>query len=302
MKATRIFAVLVLVLLVALCMVLTACGSDPIEAGAGAGAHEHNAAETPDTPDNGDDNEGESVCLHKSTATEGKKTATCLVQGYTGDTVCTDCGKVITAGTATPLGACDFEDTDVLLEATCEQPGLKLCTCTVCGDTRNESIKVLGHNIVKEDALEDTVNKVSHDTTHIERCTRENCGYSIEVAHTGRLISYPATCHSAAYQQATCPVCRVTYRIYDETQPATGEHVFDEDGWEVTTEPTCQAEGEETRYCTTKGCTEAQTRPVEIDPDAHKWIDGADTCQNTGCEAVKPTPAPAPETGDEEEE
>ena len=313
MKTKRIVTVLVLVLLMALCAVLTACGSDPIEVGANPGAHEHADTPTTDTPGDSDEEEGESICLHKNSELKDKKAATCLAQGYTGDTVCSDCGKVLAAGSVTPLGECDFEDTSILQEATCDMIGIKLCTCKVCFKTRNESIKVLGHQIVREDALEDVERGVSHDTFHVEKCTRENCDYEITVAHTGRTYSYPATCELPAYDEGTCPVCRVKYRIYKTDSTALG-HDFAEDGWEQTTAPTCQTEGEETRICTRDGCNEVETRPVPVDPEAHEWVldtEHADyveaTCQNPGndtfkcthenCEATKqePVTAPAPD-------
>ena len=42
-------------------------------------------------------------CQHPTTEIRNAKAATCIAEGYTGDTVCADCGKLISAGTATAL-------------------------------------------------------------------------------------------------------------------------------------------------------------------------------------------------------
>lgn len=42
------------------------------------------------------------VCDHKTTKVVGAKAATATEEGYTGDTVCADCGKVLEAGTTIP--------------------------------------------------------------------------------------------------------------------------------------------------------------------------------------------------------
>ncbi|MBQ9067681.1 MAG: carboxypeptidase regulatory-like domain-containing protein, partial [Eggerthellaceae bacterium] len=46
-------------------------------------------------------------------------------------------------------------------------------------------------------------------------------------------------------------------------------HEWDEG--EVTTDPTCSAEGVQTFHCTVDGCGQTKTEPVAIDPDAHAW-------------------------------
>ena len=54
------------------------------------------------------------------------------------------------------------------------------------------------------------------------------------------------------------------------TDKSPAEHVHEWGEWEVTTEPTCVAEGEETRVCELDE-SHKETRPVSIDPDAHEW-------------------------------
>ncbi|MBQ8342012.1 MAG: hypothetical protein IJY22_06550 [Clostridia bacterium] len=306
MKMKRLIAVLMLAMLVALCAVLTACGSDPIEVGANPGAHEHEAVSDTETPDDSE-NEGESVCLHKETEIKDKKAATCLAQGYTGDTVCSDCGKVLEEGTVTPTGACNFKDLEdgVLLAPTCTSKGVVKQECTVCNATRNKSIDAKGHQFNKaldecDELYPDAEGTLLESKTFTKQC--ENCSYTEEVEHDfpKSRTRFAATCTEAAY---TCYVCRDCKQIYDKQYVDDSEplgHAFGE--WEVTTEPTCQTEGEETRTCTRDGCNETETQPVEVDPEAHEWSEGVTNgdmidyeCLNEGCEATKQEPVVAPD-------
>lgn len=60
--------------------------------------------------------------------------------------------------------------------------------------------------------------------------------------------------------------------------------------WEQTKAPTCVAQGEKTRSCQTEGCNAKETAPVDIDPNAHTWVDDgkdatgyqAPTCIDSG--------------------
>ena len=54
------------------------------------------------------------------------------------------------------------------------------------------------------------------------------------------------------------------------TDKSPAEHVHEWGEWVVTTEPTCVAEGEETRVCELDE-SHKETRPISIDPDAHEW-------------------------------
>ncbi len=81
---------------------------------------------------------------------------------------------------------------------------------------------------------------------------------------TGRT---PATCTEAGSITYTCSKCQATR---EETIDPLG-HDWGE--WEVTTPATCTEKGEETRTCQREGCDATETREIEIDPEAHKWIE-----------------------------
>lgn len=51
-------------------------------------------------------------CKHENTEVVGKKDPTCTEPGYTGDTVCKDCGKVLEKGEAIPATGHHDDDKD----------------------------------------------------------------------------------------------------------------------------------------------------------------------------------------------
>ena len=86
-------------------------------------------------------------CQHGNTEVTGAVEATCAQEGYTGDTVCLDCGETVAEGEATAM----LPHTEVVegaLEATCTLDGYTGDTvCSVCGATigTGEAIPATGH-------------------------------------------------------------------------------------------------------------------------------------------------------------
>ena len=108
-------------------------------------------------------------CTHDNTYVRNKKDATCTEAGYTGDTVCTNCGKVTVKGTVIPAkghnwssgvctvcGAnqpidCNHSNTTVqgAKDATCTEKGYTGDSyCTVCGEEveKGNDIPAVGHS------------------------------------------------------------------------------------------------------------------------------------------------------------
>lgn len=94
-------------------------------------------------------------CPHSSTETKGAKEASCTEAGYTGDTVCTSCGTVLTPGAAIPAPGHDYS-AQVIRQPTGTSEGTMLYTCTRCKDTYTESIPRLENNgdVLPEDIPE----------------------------------------------------------------------------------------------------------------------------------------------------
>ncbi|MBQ6231992.1 MAG: leucine-rich repeat domain-containing protein [Clostridia bacterium] len=126
---------------------------------------------------------------HKGgTELRNARTASCTENGYTGDTVCKDCGAVLTAGriiraaghswispTCTepkicktcgategnPLGH-SWDEGKVIRSATCAAEGVKRYTCTVCHETRSETLPI---NPSSHTGGTETRNKVENTCT-----------------------------------------------------------------------------------------------------------------------------------------
>lgn len=73
-------------------------------------------------------------CSHEATELRNQKDATCTEDGYTGDTVCIDCGKTVAEGTVIPATG-HTTKLQGAIEAGCETKGYTGDTvCTVCGE------------------------------------------------------------------------------------------------------------------------------------------------------------------------
>ncbi len=77
---------------------------------------------------------------HANTEVKGAVAATCTTDGYTGDTYCTDCGKLLVKGEVIPATGHAFGDWIVLTEANCTDDGLMIRTCATCGHSETEVI------------------------------------------------------------------------------------------------------------------------------------------------------------------
>lgn len=83
-----------------------------------------------------------SRCEHALTMVSGAVDATCKAEGYTGDTVCTECGITLSVGTAIPKTAHSYTSA-VTKAATTEEEGVLTYTCDFCGHSYTETIAKL---------------------------------------------------------------------------------------------------------------------------------------------------------------
>ena len=83
-----------------------------------------------------------SICEHAQTAVNGMRDATCQTEGYTGDTVCAECGVTLLVGTAIPKTEHRFTGT-VTKAATTEEEGILTYSCVTCGHSYTEAIAKL---------------------------------------------------------------------------------------------------------------------------------------------------------------
>lgn len=151
----------------------------------------------------------------------GAREATCAEEGYSGDTVCTLCGKVLKQGTTLPMLAHTPVIKDAR-EATCTEEGNSGNTvCVVCGKVlkQGQILPMLAHTPAPKDAREAT-------------CTEE--GYSGDTV---------------------CTVCGALLQ-QGSAVPALG-HSWSE--WSILKAPTAQEEGLRQRICSRCNAEQRET-------------------------------------------
>ena len=102
------------------------------------------------------------------------KSATCTEDGSTAGSMCSKCGTFIEKPTVIPA-AHSFDDGKVTKEATCEEDGSRVKTCSVCKETKEETITKLGHSMKTVTDKEATC---TADGSKHQECTR--CGKKTE--------------------------------------------------------------------------------------------------------------------------
>jgi len=261
-------------------------------------------------------------CAHANTSVVNKKNATCKDPGYSGDTYCNDCKKVIKAGSQTPLashaygswtqtkaptcsvpgeevhtcGTCGYSETrpvatkshtwnggTVVAEPTCGKEGTKTFTCTVCGTPRNEAIPTLEHTW--------NDGTVSKEAT----CTTEGIKtFTCTVCNAAKTEPIPVINHTwdkgTVTKEATCEAdgektftCTVCTTTKTEAITAAG-HKLDEG--KVTTEATCETDGVKTTTCTLCGKTSTETIPATGHRFGTYTANGDATCQKDGTKSA----------------
>ena len=84
------------------------------------------------------------ACLHTGYGTtENTVPATCGEAGRV-DTICSNCGEVVSTKEIPATGAHTWDNGTVTTEPTETTPGVRTFTCTVCGATRTETIPATG--------------------------------------------------------------------------------------------------------------------------------------------------------------
>ncbi len=164
------------------------------------------------------------VCGHEHTELRNAEEATCTEDGYTGDTYCTDCGKLIAAG-ETIAATGHTTVTQNAKAATCTEDGYTGdIYCTTCDElvTSGTVIPATGHTTVIQNAK-------------------------------------AATCKEEGYTgDEVCTVCGETVKT-GTTIPVTDNHSWD--SGVVTKEATEDEEGEKTYTCTVCGATKTESIP-----------------------------------------
>lgn len=231
------------------------------------------------------------------------------------DGVCSCCGA------ADPNHEHIYDEGEIVREPTCTQEGERLLTCTVCGETKTESIEKLPHtfengkcSVCGEADPEHVHDYTDHEETLKEpTCTEpgEKACYCVcgefetqeipELGHSfGETVFEWSADHSSCTVKVSCTNegCTeiVSHTVHAGEAGYLSEHV----------EPTCTEAGYDRiriQITLTLGSEEhyCETETVVPGEDAlgHLFEPGQPTCMREGCSEPNPDYQPEPEPGTE---
>lgn len=147
----------------------------------------------------------------------------------------------------------------VTTAATCTTDGVKTYTCSICGETKTETIKATGHDVELQNAVEATCQQEGYTGDKV--C--KTCGATLEKGTTiakkdhswdAGKVTTEVTCTTDGVKTYTCSVCKTTKT---ETIKATGHKMSE---WKTVTVATTQKEGKQERTCT--ACDYKETKSI----------------------------------------
>ena len=203
------------------------------------------------------------ACLHTGYGTtENTVPATCGEAGRV-DTICSNCGEVVSTKEIPATGAHTWDNGTVTTEPTETTPGVRTFTCAVCGATRTETIPATGaHDYQFTRTVAPTCTADGYDLYTCSGCgATEKRNPKPALGHkwdSGKVTTEP-TETTPGVRTYTCTVCGQTRT---ETIPATGAHTHTWDNGTVTIAPTETTPGVRTYTCTVCGQTKNEIIPA----------------------------------------
>ena len=216
------------------------------------------------------------ACLHTDYGTtENTVPATCGEAGRV-DTICSNCGEVVSTRELPPTGAHDWGNGVVTTAPTETTPGVRTFTCTVCGDIREETIPATGaHDYQFTKTVAPTCTDGGYDLYTCSGCgATEKRNLTDAAGHKwdGGTVTTAPTETTPGVRTFTCTVCG---DIREESIPATGAHDY---RFTKNVAPTCTDGGYDLYTCSGCGATERRNL---TDAAGHKWDGGTVTTAPT---------------------
>ena len=216
------------------------------------------------------------ACLHTDyDTTERTVPATCGKAGRV-DTICGNCGEVISTRELPPTGAHDWGNGVVTTAPTETTPGVRTYTCSGCDQTRTEAIPATGaHDYQFTKNVAPTCTDGGYDLYTCSGCgATEKRNLTDAAGHKwdGGTVTTAPTETTPGARTFTCTVCG---DIREETIPATGTHDYQ---FTKTVAPTCTDGGYDLYTCSGCGATERRNL---TDAAGHKWDGGTVTTAPT---------------------
>ena len=202
------------------------------------------------------------ACLHTGYGThENTVPATCGEAGRV-DTICSNCGEVISTKEIPATGEHTWDNGTVTTEPTENEPGVRTFTCAVCGATKTAPIPATGvHDYQFTRTVAPTCTAGGYDLYTCSGCgATEKRNPTDALGHkwdSGKVTTEP-TETAPGVRTYTCTVCG---EVKTEVIPATGAHTHKWDAGKVTTAPTASTPGVRTYTCTICGQTKEEVIP-----------------------------------------
>lgn len=203
------------------------------------------------------------ACLHTGYGTtENTVPATCGEAGRV-DTICSNCGDVVSTREIPATGAHTWDNGTVTTEPTETTPGVRTFTCAVCSQTKTEVIPATGaHTFVFTKNVAPSCTEAGYDLYTCRDCgASEQRNVKPALGHkwdSGTVTTEP-TEKDPGTMTYTCTVCGATKT---EVIPATGPHTHVWDEGTVTVAPTETTPGVRTYTCTVCGQTRTEIIPA----------------------------------------
>lgn len=227
------------------------------------------------------------------------KEPTCTETGLTQGSHCSVCNEVLTEQQIIDaLGHEYIENWKTTTPPSCTEDGQQTRSCNRCDYVDTKAVEATGHNF-QDDWTTTVTPTCTEDGEESRSCHNAACKETEtrKVEATGHTevidTAVEPTCTAAGLTEGKhCSVCDTVL---------TEQKVVDANGhtmgnWEVTTDPTCTEDGEETRECTAENCDYAETQDIKstghtpvIDPAVEPtctekgWKEGShcDVCGDT---------------------
>jgi hypothetical protein len=202
------------------------------------------------------------ACLHTGYGTtENTVPATCGEAGRV-DTICSNCGEVVSTKEIPATGAHTWDNGTVTTEPTENEPGVRTYTCAICGATKTAPIPATGaHDYQFTRTVAPTCTADGYDLYTCSGCgATEKRNSKPALGHkwdSGKVTTEP-TETAPGVRTYTCTVCG---EVKTEVIPATGAHTHKWDAGKVTTAPTATTPGVRTYTCTICGLTKEEVIP-----------------------------------------
>ena len=163
------------------------------------------------------------ACLHTDYGTAERTTPATCGEAARVDTICDNCGEVISTRELPPTGAHVWDNGVVTTAPTETTPGVRTFTCTVCGDIREETIPATGaHDYRFTKTIAPTCTDGGYDLYTCSGCgatERRNLTDAAGHKWDGGTVTTAPTETTPGVRTYTCTVCGQTRT---EAIPATG--------------------------------------------------------------------------------